>query len=113
MSFETIVTIQRYPCAGPLDPVARVFVAMDGDKKRSWKTQRETIASLDIGFKGPVLNRYRRSMKPAVNRFRIITGMCCKAVMIYGPPQGFHNHSGFFLCHPSAVADTPGASPCC
>jgi len=52
------VTIQLYPCAGPLNPVARVFVAMDGDKKRSWMTQRETIASLDIGFKGPVLNRY-------------------------------------------------------
>jgi len=32
---------------------------MDGDKKRSWMTQRETIASLDIGFKGPVLNSYK------------------------------------------------------
>jgi len=31
---------------------------MDGDKKRSWMTQRETIASLDIGFNDPVLNRY-------------------------------------------------------
>jgi len=31
---------------------------MDSDKKRSWMTQRETIASLDRGFKGPVLNVY-------------------------------------------------------
>jgi len=43
-------------------PVARVFVAMDGDNKRSWMTQRETIVSLDIGSEDPVLNRD----KPAI-----------------------------------------------
>jgi len=53
-----IVTIQHYPCAGPLAPVARVFVAMDGENKRSWMTQRETIASLVIGSEDPVLNSY-------------------------------------------------------
>jgi len=39
-------------------PVTRVFVAMDGDNKRSGMTQWETIASLHIESEDPVLNRY-------------------------------------------------------